>query len=78
MKRYKVKDRKTGFKRFPNRDLYERYGLYQTPIVAGWRSAHACSLLYPFCPEEPFNWKKFWHYPEPSFLDEVFNFDSDG
>ncbi|NOT13281.1 MAG: maturase [Methylococcaceae bacterium] len=41
MKRYKVKDRKTGFKRFPNRDLYKRYGLYQTPTVAGWRSVHA-------------------------------------
>ena len=41
MKRHKVKDRGTGFTRFPNRDLYERYGLYKVPTVAGWRSAHA-------------------------------------
>ena len=41
MKRHKVKDRGTGLGRFPRRDLYGRYGLYQVPAVAGWRSAHA-------------------------------------
>ena len=40
MKRHKVKDRGTGLGRFPRRDLYERYGLYKPPTVAGWRSAH--------------------------------------
>jgi len=41
MKRHKVKDRKAALCRFPRRDLYERYGLYKPPMVAGWRSAHA-------------------------------------
>ena len=41
MKRHKVKDRGTGLIRFPHRKLYERYGLYKVPTVAGWRSAHA-------------------------------------
>ncbi len=41
MKRHKVKDRGTGLRRFPRSDLYERYGLYKIPAVAGWRSAHA-------------------------------------
>jgi RNA-directed DNA polymerase len=41
MKRHKVKDRKSALCRFPRRDLYERYGLYKPPTVAGWRSAHA-------------------------------------
>jgi RNA-directed DNA polymerase len=41
MKRHKVKDRGTGLNRFPHRDLYERYGLYKVPTVAGWRTAHA-------------------------------------
>ena len=40
-KRHKIKDRGTGFRRFPQTDLYERYGLYKVPTVAGWRSAHA-------------------------------------
>jgi RNA-directed DNA polymerase len=39
--RYKVRRRCTGFVRFPRRHLYERYGLYRPPTVAGWRSAHA-------------------------------------
>ena len=41
MKRHKIKDRGTGLRRFPSDDLYERYGLYKVPAVAGWRSAHA-------------------------------------
>ena len=41
MKRHKVKDRDTGLRRFRTVDLYERYGLYKLPVVAGWRSAHA-------------------------------------
>lgn len=41
MKRHKVKDRGTGLLRFPNQQLYARYGLYKVPKTAGWRSAHA-------------------------------------
>lgn len=41
MKRHKVKDRGTGLRRFPSRELYERYGLYKVPMTAGWNSAHA-------------------------------------
>jgi RNA-directed DNA polymerase len=41
MKRHKVKDRGTGWIRFPIADLYGRYGLYRVPTTAGWRSAHA-------------------------------------
>jgi RNA-directed DNA polymerase len=41
MKRHQVKDRGTGLRRFPSADLYGRYGLYEVPAVAGWRSAHA-------------------------------------
>ena len=41
MHRHKIKDRGTGLRRFPHRDLYERYGLYKVSTGAGWRSAHA-------------------------------------
>jgi len=41
MKRHKVKDRGAGFKRFPNQQLYTRYGLYKVPTSAGWKKAHA-------------------------------------
>ncbi len=41
MMRHKVKDRGIGHNRFPNVDLYRRYGLHKIPTVAGWRSAHA-------------------------------------
>jgi hypothetical protein len=41
MKRHKVKDGGTGLRRFPHRDLYERYGLYKVSTGAGWRSVHA-------------------------------------
>jgi RNA-directed DNA polymerase len=40
-KRHKVKDRRSGWVRFPTADLYGCYGLYEAPAVAGWRSAHA-------------------------------------
>ena len=41
MRRHKVKDRGGGLRRFPSPHLYQRYGLYKVPAVAGWRSAHA-------------------------------------
>lgn len=34
-KRHKVRDRKAGYVRFPNRSLYEKYGLYKVPTTAG-------------------------------------------
>lgn len=40
-KRHKVRDFKTGYLRFSNRDLYEKYGLYKVPTTAGWTRAHA-------------------------------------
>ena len=41
MNRHKVRDRGTGIRRFPSRDLYDCYGLYKVPTVAGWNKAHA-------------------------------------
>ena len=40
-KRRKVRNRSSGFCRFPVYDLYRRYGLYEVPKVSGWRAAHA-------------------------------------
>lgn len=40
-KRHKVRDRKAGHLRFPNRGLYEKYGLYKVPTSAAWTRAHA-------------------------------------
>jgi group II intron reverse transcriptase/maturase len=40
-KRHKVRDRNAGYVRFPNRSLYEKYGLYKVPTSAGWTRAHA-------------------------------------
>lgn len=40
-KRYKVRDRKTGCTRFPQRALYERYGLYKVPTTAVWATVNA-------------------------------------
>ena len=40
-KRHKVRDIKTGYLRFSNRDLYKKYGLYKVPTTAGWTRAHA-------------------------------------
>lgn len=40
-RRHKIKDRASGYRRFPNRSLYVRYGLFKVPTTAGWTSAHA-------------------------------------
>ncbi len=40
-KRHKVKARRIGQGRFPNRVLYERCGLYKLPTTAAWKRAHA-------------------------------------
>lgn len=40
-KRHKVPDWKSAMIRFPRRVLYEKYGLYKLPTVAGWKMAHA-------------------------------------
>jgi len=37
MKRHKVKDRGTAFKRFPSASFYTDYGLYKVPTTAGWK-----------------------------------------
>ena len=40
-KRHKIRDRRRGFSRFANRDLYGKYGLYKVPTTAGWTNAQA-------------------------------------
>ncbi len=40
-KRHKIRHRVSGYGRFPDRSLYERYGLYTVPTTAGWTKAHA-------------------------------------
>jgi len=40
-KRHKVRNRKAGYVRFPNRLLYERYNLYKVPTSAVWTKVHA-------------------------------------
>jgi RNA-directed DNA polymerase len=40
-KRHKVRDRMTGYFRFPSRSLYVRYGLYKVPTSAVWKNVHA-------------------------------------
>jgi RNA-directed DNA polymerase len=40
-KRHKIRRRVAGYGRFPDRSLYERYGLYKVPTTAGWTKAHA-------------------------------------
>ena len=40
-KRHKIRDRKTGYIRFHERDLYAKYRLYKVPATAGWTKAHA-------------------------------------
>lgn len=39
-KRHKRK-RHEGYREYPNRELYSRYGLYSVPTSAGWTKAHA-------------------------------------
>jgi RNA-directed DNA polymerase len=36
-RRHKVRDRKAGYKRFPDHHLYSKYGLYEVPTTAVWR-----------------------------------------
>lgn len=40
-KRHKVRNRKTGYVKFPNRSLYKKYGLFKVPTTAAWPKAHA-------------------------------------
>ncbi len=40
-KRHKVRQMLSGYKRFPDHILYDRYGLYKVPTTAGWTKAHA-------------------------------------
>lgn len=40
-KRHKIRDRGTGYKKFPSKMMYERYGLFKVPTTAGWTQAHA-------------------------------------
>ena len=40
-KRYKVRQRGKGYKRFPSKILYQRYGLFKLPATAPRRRAHA-------------------------------------
>jgi len=40
-KRHKVRDRNTGYIKFPSRALYEKYGLYKVPTTAGFQKVHA-------------------------------------
>ena len=47
-KRYKVKQRYKGYKRFPSEILYQRYGLFKLPATAPWKRAHAHSCNVPF------------------------------
>ncbi|MFC1863808.1 group II intron maturase-specific domain-containing protein [Thermodesulfobacteriota bacterium] len=35
-KRYKIKSRVMGYERFPNKVLYNHYGLFKLPTTAGW------------------------------------------
>ena len=38
-KRHKLKDRSTGYRRFPGRVIYGSYGLFKLPATAGWTAA---------------------------------------
>lgn len=40
-KRHKVRDRMSGFVKFPRRSLYLKYGLFKVPMTAAWSKAHA-------------------------------------
>ncbi len=40
-RRHKISYRVSAYGRFPDRSLYERYGLYRVPTTAGWTKAHA-------------------------------------
>jgi hypothetical protein len=40
-KRPKIRSRWEGYIRYPNRLLYEKYGLFKVPTTAVWTRAHA-------------------------------------
>ncbi|MFH1674219.1 MAG: group II intron maturase-specific domain-containing protein, partial [Pseudomonadota bacterium] len=40
-RRYKIRNRGSGYVRSPRRVLYERHGLFKVPATAGWKTAHA-------------------------------------
>jgi hypothetical protein len=40
-RRHKIRKRVSGYGRFSDRSLYDRYGLYKVPTTAGWTKAHA-------------------------------------
>jgi hypothetical protein len=40
-KRYKIRDKGAGDKRFTSKVMYERFGLYKVPTTAGWTKAQA-------------------------------------
>jgi len=40
-RRYKIRDRGSGYLRFPRRVLYERHGLFKVPTTAGWKRVNA-------------------------------------
>ncbi len=40
-RRHKIKARRVGDGRFPNRVLYDHHGLYKLPTTAPWKRAHA-------------------------------------
>jgi RNA-directed DNA polymerase len=40
-RRYKIRNRGSGYVRSPRRVLYERYGLFKVPATAGWKRVHA-------------------------------------
>jgi RNA-directed DNA polymerase len=41
MRRHKIRTRGAALKHFPRQKLYANYGLYQVPVRAGWKTAHA-------------------------------------
>ena len=40
-KRHKIRDRKTGYLKFPDKRLYTDYKLYKIPTTARWTKANA-------------------------------------
>ena len=40
-KRHNIRDRKTGYYKYPQSLLYERYGLYKVLTTAGWTKTNA-------------------------------------
>ena len=40
-KRHKVRNWKSGYIKFPNKMMYERYGLCKVPLTAVWKKVHA-------------------------------------